>query len=194
VPSIANLYLRWWKPLEPGKNRETGAPEYTGEFLDGFGNKVTCLAVANPSPERNGGKKLTTRAAGFGVIKFNKKTREITAECWPRNVDITDPATKQYPGWPRTIKQEDNYGRNAVAYLPTLQVRGMENPVVQVIDESNDEIVYTLRINGNSFRPKVFKKGKYTIKVGEPGTDKMKILEGVRSLPPEKTRRRRVRL
>jgi hypothetical protein len=193
VPSIANLYLRWWRPLEAGKNREPGAPDYTGEFSDGFGNKITCLAVANPSPERNGGRKLTTRAAGFGIVKFNKKSREITIECWPRNVDITDPASRQYEGWPRTIKQEDNYGREAVAYLPTIQVRGMRNPVVQVIDESNDETIYTLRINGNSFRPKVFKKGKYTIKVGEPGTDKMKTLEGVRSLSPDKTKRIRVR-
>ena len=194
VPSIANLYLRWWRPLEAGKNREPGRPEYTGEFLDGFGNKVTCMAVANPSPEANGGQKLTTRAAGFGIVKFNKKKREITIECWPRNIDITNPNTKQYPGWPRTIKQEDNYGRKAVAYLPTIQVRGMRNPVVQVLDESNDEIVYTLRINGTSFRPKVFKEGKYTVKVGEPGTEKMKTLEGVRSLPPDKTKTIRVRL
>jgi hypothetical protein len=194
VPSIANLYLRWWRPVEAGKNREQGRPEYTGEFLDGFGNKVTCLAVANPSPEANGGQKLTTRAAGFGIVKFNKKAREITIECWPRNVDITNPNTKQYPGWPRTIKQEDNYGRKAAAYLPTIQVRGMRNPVVQVIDESNDEIIYTLRINGTSFRPKVFKEGTYTLKIGEPGTDKMKTLEGVRSLPPDKTKKIRVRL
>ncbi|MBW7988823.1 MAG: hypothetical protein FVQ84_02205 [Planctomycetes bacterium] len=194
APSIANLYLRWWRPLEAGKNREPGAPEYTGEFLDGFGNKVTCLAVANPSPKPNGGQKLTTRAAGFGIVKFDKKKRAITIECWPRNVDITNPNTKQYPGWPRTIKQEDNYGRKAVAYLPTIQVRGMRNPVVQVIDDSNDEIIYTLRINGTSFRPKVFKKGKYIVKVGEPGTDKMKILEGVQSLPPDKTKKIRVRL
>ena len=194
VPSIANLYLRWWRPLEAGKNREPGRPEHTGEFLDGFGNKVTCMAVANPSPKPNGGKKLTIRAAGFGIVKFNKKEREITIECWPRNVDITNPNTKQYPGWPRTIKQEDNYGRKAAAYLPTIAVRGMRNPVVQVIDESNDEIIYTLRINGTSFRPKVFKKGTYTVKVGEPGTDKMKTLEGVQSLPPEKTKKIRVRL
>ncbi len=194
VPSIANLYLRWWRPLEPGKNREPGRPEYTGEFLDGFGNKVTCLAVANPSPKPNGGQKLTTRAAGFGIVKFNKKKREITIECWPRNVDITNSNTKQYPGWPMTIKQEDNYGRKAAAYLPTITVRGMRNPVVQVIDESNDEIIYTLRINGTSFKPKVFKKGKYTIKVGEPGTDKMKTLEGIQSLPPDKTKKIRVRL
>jgi hypothetical protein len=85
VPSIANLYLRWWDPLEPGRNRTPGAPTYTGEFQDGLGNKVTCLAVANPSQERNGGSKLTTRAAGFGIVRFNKKTREITFECWPRH-------------------------------------------------------------------------------------------------------------
>ena len=30
-------------------------------------------------------------------------------ECWPRNVDITDSKAKQYPGWPLTIAQTDNY-------------------------------------------------------------------------------------
>ena len=188
VPSIANLYLRWWVPLEPGKNREPGRPEYTGEFLDGLGNKITMLAVANPSPEENHDK-LTTRAAGFGVAKFNTKTREITIECWPRNVDIASPDAKQYPGWPRTIQQQDNYGREAVAYLPTIEVAGMTNPVIQVIDESNGEIVYTLRINGTSYRPKVFKKGKYTVKVGQQGTDKMKTLTQVSSLTPPKTKK-----
>lgn len=193
VPSIANLYLRWWVPLEPGQNREPGAPEYLGEFLDGLGNKINMLAVANPSPERNHDP-LTTRAAGFGIVKFTKKTREITIECWPRNVDITSPNAEQYPGWPRTIKQEDNYGRKAVAYLPTIEVRGMRNPVVQVIDESNDKIVYTLRINGTSYRPKVFKKGKYTVKVGELGTDKMKTLKGIRPLSPNRTKKIRVKI
>jgi len=181
VPSIANLYLRWWAPLQPGKNPEPGAPEYTGEFLDGLGNKITMLAVANPTPEENHDK-LTTRAAGFGVVKFNTKTREITLECWPRNVDITDPQAKQYPGWPRTIHQQDNYSRKPVAYLPTIQVEGMTNPVVQIIDESTDDIVYTLRINGTSFTPKIFKKEKCTIKIGEQGTSRMKTLTGVEPL------------
>jgi phosphodiesterase/alkaline phosphatase D-like protein len=181
VPSIANLYLRWWAPLEPGRNREQGAPEYTGEFLDGLGNKVTVLAVANPTEEENHDK-LTTRAAGFGVVKFNKKTREIAVECWPRNADITRPGARQYPGWPRTIRQQDNYGRKTQALLPSIEVVGMTNPVVQVIDESNNEIVYTIRINGTSYTPKVFKTGKYAIKVGEQGSDKIKTLTGISSL------------
>jgi hypothetical protein len=194
VPSIANLYLRWWRPLRPGKNREPGAPEYTGEFLDGFGNKVTCLAAANPSPEPNGGSRLTTRAAGFGVVKFDKKKRKITVECWPRNVDITDRKAKQYPGWPRTIKQTDNYARKAAAYLPTIKVSGQNCPVVQVIDEAGGEIVYTLRIKGTSFRPKVFKAGTYTIKVGEPDTAKMKTLKNVQSMTSDKSRTIKVNL
>jgi len=203
VPSIANLYLRWWAPLEPGKNRQEAMPSEqseesplrrpdaspagsAGEFLDGLGNKITMLSVANPSPEENNDK-LTTRAAGFGLVKFNKKTRQITVECWPRNVDVAEPGAEQYPGWPATISQQDNYGRKAAAYLPTIEVSGMTNPVVQVIDESDNEIVYTLRINGSSYRPKVFKQGKYTVRVGEPRTDRMKTLMNILSLPPETT-------
>ena len=184
VPSIANLYLRWWAPLEPGKNRAPGMPEHCGEFLDGFGNKITMVACANPTPEENHDK-LTTRAAGFGVARFNRKTRNVTLECWPRNADVSDPKTKQYAGWPVTFDHEDNYGRNAVAYLPTIQVAGMTNPVVQVIDEAGGEIVYTLRIRGATCRPKVFKKGTYTLKVGEQGTDKWKTLTGIEALRPD---------
>jgi hypothetical protein len=192
VPSIANLYLRWWAPLEPGKNRQAAMPEYTGEFLDGLGNKVTMWAVANPTEEENHDK-LTTRAAGFGVVRFNKKTREITAECWPRNIDITDSSASQYPGWPRTVRQEDNYGRKAAAFLPRLEISGMTDPVVQVIEESSNEIVHTLRINGTSYRPKVFKKGKYTVRVGQEDTDRMRTLRGISALDPDQSKTIEVR-
>jgi len=150
VPSIANLYLRWWAPLEPGQNRAPGMPEHLGQFKDGLGNRVTMLAVANPTPEENRDA-LTTRAAGFGLVKFNRTTRQITMECWPRNVDITAPASKPYPGWPMTIHQFDNYGRQAMQYLPTLSVDGMTDPVVQIIDDELSEIVYTVRISGTEF-------------------------------------------
>ena len=158
-------------------------PEYTGRHLDGFGNRVTCWAAANPSKELNGGNKLTTRAAGFGVVRFNKKIREITFECWPRNVDIHAPKARQYPGWPKTIKQADNYNRRGIAYLPALNIKGQTNPVIQVIDESNNEIVYTIRINGTSYRPKVFREGSYSIKVGEG--EVLKTLRGVKSIGVE---------
>ena len=188
VPSIANLYLRWWIPLEPGANRLPGLPEYTGRHLDGFHNKVTCWAAANPRMKaedfRKGGK-LTTRAAGFGVVRFNKPAREITFECWPRNVDITKPESKQYLGWPKTIRQEDNYSRKAAAWLPELKISGQADPVVSIINEKSGEVVYTLRIKGSSYRPKVFSAGSYTVRVGEG--KKMKTLKGIRSLEKGKT-------
>ncbi len=180
VPSIANLYLRWWDPEQPGANRQPGLPEYTGRHLDGFGNRVTCWAAANPTKEPNGGSMLTTRAAGFGVVRFNRKDREITFECWPRNVDIQAPETRQYPGWPKIIRQADNYNRRAVAYLPSLHINGQTSPVVQIIDESNAEIVYTIRINGTSFRPRVFREGAYTIKVGEG--EELKTFRNIESI------------
>jgi hypothetical protein len=167
VPSIANLYLRWWDPLEPGGNRTAGSPAYTGRHLDGFGNRVTCYAAANPTSEPADGSKLTTRAAGFGVIRFDTVTRQITFECWPRNVNVDDPTTQQYTGWPRTIHQSDNDGRRPAAYLPKLEITGQTDAVVQVIDETNNEVIYTIRIAGDQFTPAVFKAGRYTVKVGE---------------------------
>ena len=178
APSIANYYLRWWKPLEPGKNRAPGQPEYLGEFLDGFNNKITLHAVANPSEEPNGGDKLTTRAAGFGVVRFDVKSRKITMECWPRHTDIGNPEA-QYEGWPKTIDQLDNYGRKAAAWLPELRLNRPDQ-VVQVIDEESLEIVYTLRIKGQNFRPKVFHAGQYSIRVGEGS--RMKTITNVSAL------------
>jgi len=190
VPSIANFFLRWWAPLEEGKNRKPGAPAHTGEFKDGFGNKVTMHAVANPTVEENL-EKLTTRAAGYGIVKFNKSTRDITMECWPRNVDITSPTSKQYVGWPITINQLDNYARKAVAFLPTLKIN-KANQVIQVVDEENKEILYTLRIKGTEFNPSVFKVGNYTIYVGE-GNDR-KTLKGIMSINKEGSKSLKVEL
>jgi hypothetical protein len=178
VPSIANLYLRWWKPEKPGGNRLAGQDPILGDHLDGFGNHVTAWAAANPDPGSSGGK-LTTRAAGFGVVRLDVKTRKITMECWPRNVDITNAKAKQYPGWPKTIDQSENYGRKAVAYLPTVKVAGATNPVIEIVDEATGKWIYALRIKGASFRPKVFKKGTYTIKVGEG--DSIKMFKGVKA-------------
>ncbi|EMI21443.1 Twin-arginine translocation pathway signal [Rhodopirellula maiorica SM1] len=165
VPSIANLYLRWWLPLEPGKNREPGAPEYTGDQLDGFANKVTNYAAANPE-EKPAGNLLNTRAAGFGIVRLNTKTRDITMECWPRNVDVTDPSAEQYLGWPRTISQFDNYNPPSWGKLGEMTFN-IENPVVQLIDADSKEVLYTVRIPGKTFTPAAPKDKKFIVKVGK---------------------------
>ncbi len=176
VPSIAAGYPRLWEPDEPGKNRQPGLPSYTGEFLDPLGNKVNIWAVANPKKEwrRTPYELLMDKASGYGIVRFHKATGKITVECWPILVDATEPGADQrlFPGWPKTIHREDNFPKVGVAWLPRLEVTGMANPVVQVMDEATGEHVYTLRIQGTQWHPRVFSRtGTYTLRVGEPGKD-----------------------
>lgn len=185
VPSIANFWPRRWYPPKPGRNRKPGMPRYTGDYLDGFGNRMTVYAVSNPTITGQKRSNLYDRAPGFGIAKFDTANRSITLECWPRWEDPSKQDAQHYPGWPITITQADNYGRKAKAYLPTIQVRGLADPVIQVIDERSNETIYTLCIKGDAFRPKVFESGTYTIKVGAPDSKGMKLLKGVQSLHPD---------
>ena len=98
VPAIINnYYSRWWWPEDekPGKNANDLLP-WTGQYLDGFNNKITMHAYANPNSDSNG--------SGFGFIRFDTSSNEVTFECWPRNVDVTNEAAKQFLGWPLKVK------------------------------------------------------------------------------------------
>jgi hypothetical protein len=180
VPSVANLWPRRWFPPHPGLKHQKGMPPYTGRYLDGFGNHITVWAVSNPHLSNQEPAELHDRAPGYGIARLSKKAQNITMECWPRHVDPTGPDARQYTGWPLTISMEENYGRQALAYLPTLQFSGIEYPVVQVTNERDDLPLYTIRAKGDSFRPKVFSSGTFTVRVGEPGTEKMKVIRNVR--------------
>lgn len=180
-PAIVNSYYgRWWWPEneQPGDRPIPGSPlPWTGDYLDGLYNRITMIAYANPefgdirtlrSKQRDPDVNL---GDGYGVIRFNKRTRAITFECWPRYADLNRGDAAQFPGWPVTIHMEDNDGRRVTGYLPELRFRGAVNPVVQVIRESDGEILYTQRIAGRSFRPRVFAPGTYTVKVGRDTPD-----------------------
>ena len=179
VPSVSNVWPRRWYPPEPGKNQKAGAPKYSGDFEDGFGNKMTVLAVSNPYFTGREPSRLYDRATGYGIVKFDRESRDIEMANWPRDTDPTTPDAQPYPDWPIRVNQMDQYARSAVAYLPEIEVSGMQDPVVQIVDESNDEVVYTLRIKGQRYVPGVFKMGSYTVHIGEPGTDRMKTFTGV---------------
>ena len=104
-------------------------------------------------------------------------------ECWPVYADPKDPRTGgQYPGWPKTIHQLENYARKPAAWLPNLTVHDAPDPLVIVRDEANGELVYAIRIRGNSFRPWVFHQGTYTIEVGDQDAGRMRTLKGVRTV------------
>ncbi len=179
-PALVNtIYGRWWHPLEekPGLNPILGSPlPWTGDFLDGLGNKISMIAYANPADVSNERK----RADGYGLVRFDKKSRHITFECWPRFSNSADGDQAQFPGWPVTVAMQDNDGRTPSGWLPVLKFPGQPNPVVQVIEESNREVLYTLRVQGDSFQPPVFHEGTYTVKMGSDNP-KAKDLTGLRS-------------
>jgi len=187
VPAVSNVWPRRWYPNVPGRNRKTGSPNYTGDFEDGFGNKITVHAISNPVFTGLKPSRLYDRATGYGIVRFNRKTRDITIECWPRLSDPTKTDDGQYPDWPVVINQLENCGKNADYLLPKLKMDGMMDPIVQVIDELKNDIIFTIRIKGTEFQPKVFKPGLYTIKVGEFDRNQIKEFKNVPSLTKDET-------
>ena len=173
-PALVNtIYGRWWQPLDqkPGRNPVPNSPlSWTGEFEDGLGNLITMLAYANPADRTD----EMQRADGYGIARFNKRARTVTFECWPRFSDIRDGDKAQFPGWPITIKMEDNDGRKPIAHLPAVTIDGVDRPVVQVIEEGSGEILYTVRV-ASGFEPPVYAKGSYTVKVGNDRPDRVLI-------------------
>jgi hypothetical protein len=179
-PAVNVGYPRWWEPTKTGRNKTTGNPNLTGDFLDHFGHPLTVLAVKSgpyefPKPVLEA---VNAKTSGLGVARFNKAKRTITFECWPYLADVTKPGS-QMETWPVTVQQRDNYARPPAAHLPEVRVRGLKNPVLQVFDEASGELVYALRISGSAFRPHVFAPGKYRIVVGDQDANRMQRLEHI---------------
>lgn len=170
VPAIANVWPRRFFPPTPGENREPGAPAYTGDMRDGFGNLVRVRAVANPRRSGVRPTALNDRMPGYGIVELDTRERVIVSHCWPRWVDpSTATDADQFEGWPIRVTQADNYGREVGASLPMLYLSDPGLRVVTVIDERTDEWLYTLRAPGELFRPWGFDPDStYTVVVTDP--------------------------
>ena len=104
VPGTANGFPRAWWPE---------AERADGRYLDGLGNRMTVLAVANPEKRSNELPRATTnpeelahrKGSGYGIVRFDKVKRTITFETWRYLFDAANPkAEDQFSGFPRTIK------------------------------------------------------------------------------------------
>ena len=97
VPAIINnYYSRWWWPKnEKSGDKSNNVLPWNGRYLDGFDNKITMHAYANPDSDSNG--------SGYGIIRFNKLNKKVTFECWPRHQDVRKNSAKQFKGWPVTV-------------------------------------------------------------------------------------------
>ncbi|ADG69599.1 hypothetical protein Plim_3787 [Planctopirus limnophila DSM 3776] len=191
-PALVNtIYGRWWHPLDEqaGPNPVPNSPlPWTGDFKDGLGNPISMLAYANPENIQN----EQQRADGYGLIRFDKKSRKITFECWPRFSKVSEGDKAQFPGWPVTIALDANDGRAIQGWLPELIFEGVENPVVQVIEEATGDILYAVRVQGTRFQPRVYSTGKHTVKVGRDRPD-AQSMEGLEPRPKDMAGSRQVK-
>ena len=118
TPAIAAGYPRWWRPDEidmPHENRPKHGLPNTGEFLDGFGNKVYVYAVGNPvvGKAKNRYERAHEKGSGFGLVTIDTEKKTYTLDSFRFLIDPTDGNPEnQFPGWPVTIHQEENGGRN----------------------------------------------------------------------------------
>lgn len=182
-PAIVNtIYGRWWHPEDEkaGANPWPNSPlPWVGDYLDGLGNKINMMAYANPENRKD----EKQRGDGFGIARFNKKNRTVTFEAWPRFCDVNDGDRAQYQGWPMTINYRDNDGREVFGYLPELVFPANERPVVQVIESSSGEVLYTVRAGTNRFKPPVYANGNYSVRLGLDKPDR-KRFDGLRPVAP----------
>ncbi|MEO0452923.1 MAG: hypothetical protein AAFY98_02140 [Verrucomicrobiota bacterium] len=172
-PALVNtVYGRWWWPLDEkagGGSAVNSSLPWVGDYEDGLGNKITMMAYANPDRERA---KTTreNRGDGYSLIRIDRKTGQLVFECWPRFADLSEGDSAQFPGWPITVNIAQNDGRKVTAYLEEVKLP-VENAVVELVDESNDELIYCYRAKGKTFRAPVYRDGKYTLRAGKDRAD-----------------------
>jgi len=162
VPAVANIFPRRWYPPQPGIHPRTHDARCTGEFTDGFGNKVTVHAVFNPQAVGHEPKPLNQRAPGYGIIEFHRTGRRITVSNWARWTDVRAVGAKPQPGWPVEIRQLNN-GMPRRHVLDEVQLP-KPDMVVEVLDKTNNTVLYVVRVEGDRFRPGVPAPGRYEIR------------------------------
>lgn len=181
TPAISNIWPRRWFPPQAGGNGLPGKPN-TGDHRDAFGNRMTVLAIANPARYQGSGLEgLRFRVTGYTILSCNRGTRKTTIAEWPRWVDRSQPSARPYEGWPLTVDQIDNGLWGAAWQLDPIETSGHQDAVVQVQDETSGEVVYTLRIRGESFTPLVRQPGVYSVLAYDPDGDYYKAWKHVRA-------------
>jgi hypothetical protein len=117
LPAVLTQTHRSWRPKVAGENRQPGMPDYTGRYYDGWQNKITVWAAANPrsflieDPYRGEGERtleyLRVNGLGYGILRFNKPDSSVTFESWPVYGEFKSPQShEQHPGFPRTVKMK----------------------------------------------------------------------------------------
>ena len=118
TPAIAVGYPRWWRPDDVGmkhENRPAHGIENTGEYFDGFGNRVYVYAVGNPKVGKlkHRYELAHQKGSGLGLVTIDPAAKTYTLDAYRFLIDVNDGKPEnQFPGWPVTIHQAENRGEN----------------------------------------------------------------------------------
>lgn len=171
-PSMLNIFPRIWDPLNESAGPGLITDEYTGSYSDPHGNLITVLAAANPAVyyrevDTTVHARKDDLGIGYGIVEIDKASRTFTFSAWPAN---RNPLTGELPyeGWPVTVTQLDNDGRIPTGYLQTRQ-SAVAQPLVVVVDERDDSLVYARRLTTPDVQLPVFdSSASYTVTVSDP--------------------------
>ena len=205
-PAISNFFPRVWDPVHNTGGRTAVVSPYKGDFfLNGQGSlpsgqsnlnsdipgHIRVIGAANPleyyDQTRNiNPANLHDRGAGYGIIRIDKTTREITFESWPLHADPDLPQTGgQFPDWPVTINQTDNDGRTPTGFLPLIDTLSEKTPVVSVYDEISGDLVYSMRFPGSLVRLPVYDETRtYRVEISYGDEPVSEIRTGQVAQPP----------
>ena len=125
TPAIANAWPRRWMP--------SGLP-ITGDHEDGFGNKVTVLAVSNPYQTGKTPVTLHDRAPGWGLLECDPVNKTVTINAWPRWAEPNAPDSDQYNGWPVTLKKIGKIMPAVLGIAPDELQQLLESNLIVLID------------------------------------------------------------
>ena len=174
-PSVANAYARAFYPANHKNYYKSDPPQpkdYLGKRLDGFKNKITFHAVANPDTRKEGPyytKKRTRtngQVPGFGIIDFDTKAQTITFDCMPRSEEVAGRLKGgSYPGWPMTVKASQSDGRQPVGELVRVTVKGKSAPVVRVYG-ADGKLEWAQRMATTTFTVAAYTDGKHRVEIG----------------------------
>jgi hypothetical protein len=104
VPGTANGFPRAWWPEEVKPD---------GRYIDGLGNRITVLGIANPDKGSNQLPRARTnpeelahrKGSGYGIVRLDTKSRTATFEMWRYLFDAAQSRPEdQFPGFPRVIR------------------------------------------------------------------------------------------
>ncbi len=151
---------------------DTLAPENT------FQHELITPVVVNNMSKADPNNPGQLPQVGYGIIQFNKKEQTYTLSAWPQT---TTPAQDDpLAGWPLQVNLQYNFIEQPLGFLPQIITKGLKNkPVYKLFNQQNQNLIYARRAHDTIFQAPVFKKGLYTLLVGNPKANKMDTLSNL---------------